>query len=125
MTGETILLFDGHCGLCNACVDFVLNRDKTARFRFAALQSPTGKKMRADLGLGPEVDSMILIENGQAWIRSAAALGIARRLPLPWPLLGVFALLPTFLRDAVYEWLARRRLALFGRRESCRVPKRS
>ncbi|HTB21430.1 MAG TPA: thiol-disulfide oxidoreductase DCC family protein [bacterium] len=117
-----ILLFDGHCGLCNAFVDFVLRRDKKKTFLFAPLQSPQGLRLRGSLGVPDRVDSIILVEGGLAYVRSAAALRVARRLPWPWPAFWVLVALPRGLRDAVYDAIARRRYAWFGRRERCRVP---
>lgn len=117
-----ILLFDGHCGLCNGCVNFVLRRDGKARFRFAALQSPAGLRLRKAAAIPGSVDSIVLCENGRVWVRSSAALRIARDLGPPWSLLWAFMVVPRFIRDAVYDIIAANRLAWFGR-DQCRVPK--
>ncbi len=117
------MLFDGACNLCNASVQFVLRRDPGARFRFAALQSRAAIDLLAAAGWsGALPDSVALIADGRVQWRSAAALGIARRLRWPWPLLAAFVVVPRPVRDFVYDFVARRRLRWFGRRESCMVP---
>jgi predicted DCC family thiol-disulfide oxidoreductase YuxK len=131
MSGETgilnqarpLVLFDGVCNLCDASVQFILKRDRKKVFRFAALQSPLGRKIGGVLGL-PEnsLNTMILVENGRAHLKSGAALRICRRLSAPWPLLFVFILVPRFLRDIVYDFIAGRRYRWFGKKEQCWIP---
>ena len=122
---ERIILFDGVCNLCNGAVNFVIDRDPMARFKFAALQSDYGQAESKKLGLRTDVpESIVLLEDGQAFVRSAAALRIARGLGLPWSLWYALIVLPAPLRDALYDWVARNRYGWFGRREECRVPTR-
>lgn len=131
-TDHPLILFDGECNLCNGWVQFVINRDRRARYRFASLQSDAGRTaMRAVLDPdgrhGPEVletlpDSIVLIRDAKLRVKSGAALAIARGIRWPWPLLSVFWLIPSPLRDFVYDWIARNRLRWFGKREQCWVP---
>lgn len=118
MPGESLVLFDGDCAMCNASVWFVLDRDRAARFRFAPLHSPLGVELRQRHGL-EHTDSIILVEGDRAWMRSAAVLRIVRRLPR-WRLLYAFVIVPRFLRDLVYRVIAAHRRKL--RRETCRLP---
>lgn len=120
---ECVVLFDGVCNLCNAAVDFILKRDRSGVFRFAALQSEAGRELLLRYNL-PTVDpgSIVLIEQGRVFQRSTAALRIARRLRFPWPLLAALLVIPRGLRDPFYRWIARNRYRFFGRRDSCRVP---
>lgn len=117
------MLFDGVCNLCNGFVQFVIPRDPAGYFRFAALNSEAAARVlstaRHD---GPIVDSMVLVEDGAAYVRSAAALRIARRLGFPWVLAYGLMIVPRPLRDAIYDLVARRRYGWFGRRETCMVP---
>jgi predicted DCC family thiol-disulfide oxidoreductase YuxK len=117
------VLFDGVCNLCNGFVQFVIPRDPAGYFRFAALNSEAAARVlstaRHD---GPIVDSMVLVEDGAAYVRSAAALRIARRLGFPWVLAYGLMIVPRPLRDAIYDLVARRRYGWFGRRETCMVP---
>ena len=118
-----IILFDGVCNLCNGFVLFVIRRDPAARFRFAALSSEAAARLLADAGVrAPLPDSIVLIHDGRAYFRSDAPLRIARGLTFPWPLLSVFLVVPRFVRDPVYDFIAARRYRWFGRREVCMVP---
>jgi predicted DCC family thiol-disulfide oxidoreductase YuxK len=120
---KIILLFDGYCKFCNSTVNFILKHDHRDRFRFAALQSDTGKKLLLQHGIHPEkTDSVILIQDRKHYLRSAASLRIAMNLGPRWKLLGVFYIIPPFLRNAVYNLIARNRYKWFGKRESCRMP---
>jgi len=120
-----VVLFDGVCNLCSASVQFIIDRDPGSVFRFASLQSETGRQLLAELGCSaPEGDpeSVLLIEEGQLYSRSDAALRIARRLHGPARLAAVFRLLPHGLRDGAYRFVARNRYRWFGKAESCRLP---
>lgn len=119
----SVILFDGHCNLCNASVHFVIRRDRRGRFKFAALQSEAGQRLVAEAGgVAIAFDSVLLIEDGKIHQRSSAALRIARRLDGGWPLLYVFIIIPPPLRDLLYNWIARNRYRWFGRREACMMP---
>lgn len=117
-----ILLFDGDCGLCDRAVQWVLRRDEGGTMRFAPLQSTLGKEALARLPELAGVDSMILLHRDGAWIRSTAVLETARYVGGIWSLAVLGYLVPRALRDWVYDQVAKRRLALFGRVESCSVP---
>jgi predicted DCC family thiol-disulfide oxidoreductase YuxK len=117
------VLFDGECNLCNGTVQFIIKRDRRSRFRFAALQSEAGKAMLQEHRLPPEaLDTIVLIADGRAYTRSNAALGIARRLDGLWPLCYAAVVIPRFLRNRVYDLIARNRYRWFGKREECMVP---
>lgn len=90
MQQHPIILFDGVCNLCNGAVQFIIKRDKRALFKFASLQSETGKKLLAEYHIPEKYDSLVLIEDNKAWLRSTAALRLSRKLPGGWPLLYLF-----------------------------------
>lgn len=118
-----VVLFDGVCNLCTASVQFVIQRDSRKRFRFASLQSAVAQHLLAGHATqGTRLDSVILIAGGRIYHRSSAALLIARRLDGFWPLLSVLLLIPRPLRDALYDWIGRRRYRFFGRRQLCWTP---
>lgn len=118
-----IILFDGVCNLCSASVQFIIRRDPRGLFRFAALQSDAARSLLAECGVrGPLPDSLMLIEGGRCYARSAAALRIVRRLRLPWPVLYALVAVPRPIRDWAYDFLARHRYRWFGRREACMAP---
>ena len=119
---KPVILFDGICNLCNTSVNFVIDRDPTALFYFAPLQSEYGLGLKKAHGLSPAIDSIVLFENGRIYDRSTAALRIARHLNGPWSLLYGLIVVPMPLRDIAYRWVARNRYRWFGKREECPVP---
>jgi len=119
----TILFFDGHCNLCNNSVDFVITRDKKRVFRFAPLQGETAKDVLGVVNIDLEhPDSFVLSKDNKVYFRSTAALMVARQLGFPWSLTSLFLVVPPFIRDAVYNLIARNRYKWFGRKETCRLP---
>jgi predicted DCC family thiol-disulfide oxidoreductase YuxK len=120
---SSVILFDGVCNLCNGVVQFVIERDPGARFQFAALQTDAAARLIESTGFQGRIpDSIVLIEDGQVWTRSTAALRIARRLSFPWFAINVFKVVPRPLRDWIYNLVAGNRYAWFGQRETCMVP---
>ena len=117
-----IVLFDGDCGLCNASVNFIIDRDPAAIFQFAPLQSDLGRQLLLEHRLDPSpIDTLVLVEDGLAYVRSTAALRICRHLRWPWPLLRALAIIPRPLRDLAYNWVARHRKRWFGDGKNCRI----
>jgi len=119
---KPVILFDGVCNLCNASVNFVIDRDPAGLFYFSALQSDYAQGKLATHQVGQDLNTIILLEDGKVYDRSTAALRIARHLGGLWPLLYVGILIPRFLRNAVYRWIAKNRYRWFGQTEQCRVP---
>jgi predicted DCC family thiol-disulfide oxidoreductase YuxK len=119
-----IILFDGVCNYCSGWIDFVMKRDKKDYFRFATLQSGTAKKLLAERNISTENlhDSVILIENNRVLFKSDAGLRIQKKLKFPFPLFYGLIIIPRFIRDGIYEWIARNRYKWFGKKEVCRVP---
>ncbi len=118
-----ILLFDGVCNLCKSSVQFVIKRDPNARFRFASLQSKTGRELAAKHGLkAAELDSVILIDKDEAYRKSSAALRTAAQLRAPWPMLAAFLIVPPAIRHWVYDYIGHRRYRWFGKMETCWAP---
>ena len=118
-----VVLFDGVCNLCDASVNFLIDRDPGARLRFASLQSDAGSRLLALHGIDrTTTDSVVLVEDGRAWVESDAAARIARHLPWPWRAGAAFRFLPRLLRDGAYRLVARNRYRWFGTREACRLP---
>jgi predicted DCC family thiol-disulfide oxidoreductase YuxK len=121
-----VVLFDGVCNLCNATVDFLVDRDPRGTLRFASLQSAAARAILERAGRVPaatsEPDSIVFVVGSRVYERSGAALRIARYLRAGWPLLAGLLIVPAPLRDLVYRWIAARRYRWFGRSEACRVP---
>ncbi len=118
-----ILIFDGNCVLCSSFVQFILRTDRKRRFRLLAAQTPIGAALYRHLGLNPmDYETNILLEDGRAWLKSEGSLRVFEQLGLPWSLMSVGRLLPRFVRDRLYEIVARNRLRWFGVRRTCYVP---
>ena len=122
-TWNRIILFDGVCNLCNASIQFIIKRDKKNLFKFASLQSDVGKSLLAQHHIdGTKMDSVVYIENGKAFTESTAAIRVAGYLGFPWNLLQVFLIVPSMIRNVVYQWIARNRYKWFGKQDSCMLP---
>jgi predicted DCC family thiol-disulfide oxidoreductase YuxK len=120
---ENILLFDGICNLCNGAVRFVIERDPARKFKFAALQSVTGRQWLEKMGLTEEnTDSFVFIQGDHYYLRSSAALRVLKEIGGGWKIFYVFMIIPKPLRDFVYNLVARSRYRIFGKRETCMVP---
>lgn len=118
-----IILFDGVCNLCNSSVQFIIRRDRKKQFRFASLQGRTAQQLLAMSGLDAEgQDTIVLVEDGKIYTRSTAVLRILRRLGGFWRLAYAYIIVPRFIRDGIYKFIARNRYRWFGRREECMVP---
>lgn len=119
-----VLFFDGVCNLCNNAIQFVIRHDKTGKVRFAPLQSPAGKKAREAVVMrcGKVPDSLILLEQGEYYTESAAALRAARYLDGGWKLLKGLLVIPRFIRNPVYRFIARNRYKWFGKKDECMLP---
>ena len=118
-----VILFDGVCNLCNAWVQFVIERDPDATFRFAPLQSSVAEQLLADAGYeGEKLDSVVLVEDGRYYAKSDAVIRVARRLGGVYRLFALSRVVPTGLRNLVYDFIAARRYGWFGKRDQCMVP---
>lgn len=118
-----VILFDGVCNLCNNSVQFVIKRDKKKQFYFTSLQSNAGQQLLKQYQLSPgKFDSFVLIENGKAYTRSTAALRVVKRLGGLLSFLYAFIIIPPFIRNAIYDYVARNRYKWFGKSESCMLP---
>jgi predicted DCC family thiol-disulfide oxidoreductase YuxK len=118
-----IILFDGICALCTGWAKFVLKHDRKARFRLLTAQSALGHELYVHYGLDPtNYETNILIEDGIAWFRSEGSIRMFKGLGLPWSLVRIVKVLPLGVRDTLYNWVAKRRLKLFGQLEQCYLP---
>jgi len=118
-----ILLFDGVCNLCNRSVQLVLKADKENRFRFASIQSDAGQEILKQFKLDrSDIDSVVLVDGQGAHVKSMAALRVMYHLGGGYRLLFVLRGCPRFIRDRIYDWIARNRYAWFGKRDVCMIP---
>lgn len=118
------IYFDGVCHLCNGFVRFILHRDQKGLFQFVPLQSPLAAQRLHDFKLTESAFSTVVLAEGERiFTESTAALRIARHLGGVWAIAYGFILVPAFLRDAVYRWVARHRYRIFGRNDQCMIPR--
>lgn len=118
-----IILFDGVCNFCNGAVNFVLKQDKKGVFRLAPLQSEAGQKILEQYHLSSkDFESFVLIDNGTVYKKSSAALKVLNRLPWYWKEVQILWIIPRFIRDVVYDFIARNRYKWFGKKNECMVP---
>lgn len=119
---SSIVLFDGVCNFCNGAVNFIIRHDKKRRFSFAALQSETGQRLRAEYAIDDDIDSIILIEDGRAYLHSTAGLRVAKGLGGIWAASYGSIIVPAFIRDFAYRTFAKYRYRLFGKKDVCMIP---
>lgn len=118
-----VILFDGVCNLCNGAIKFVLRHDKKGIFRFASIQSEAGQRLLAAHDLDArELNSFFLLDKGKVYQKSAAALRVANYFAWYWKELQILRIVPYFLRDAIYDFIATNRYKWFGKREECMIP---
>lgn len=121
--GETVLLFDGICKLCNGWATFLIRHDHQQRIRLAAVQSPEGQALLAWAGLPlDQFDTMAVIRDRHFWVRSDACFEIAALLPGRWRAVMLLRIFPRWLRDWAYDHVALNRYRLFGKYDTCLLP---
>ena len=121
---KQLILFDGVCNLCNSSVQFVIKRDKKDRFRYAALQSEIGQQIIEKFHIDTsKTDSIILYSNDKGIsYKSTAALKIASNLGFPTNILSIFLIIPAFIRNVVYDFIAKNRYKWYGKKDHCMIP---
>ena len=121
---KKIILFDGVCNLCNSSINYVIDKDVDDIFRFVALQSNLGQEIQQYLGIPTtNLDSIILyIPNEAYYIKSTAALKIMRDFKGVWKTSSIFFIIPEFIRNTIYDFIAKNRYKWYGKQEICRIP---
>ena len=118
-----VIIFDGFCILCSSIVGFIFKRDKKNTFIYLPFQSKMSspfKKLYEIEQISNE--TIVLIEDEKLYTKSTAVLKIVKKLGFPWNLLGIFKILPRFIRDPIYTLIAKNRFRWFGKRDSCFIP---
>lgn len=114
-----IIIFDGVCVLCSSFVQRMIHLDRDEVFRYTTLQSDTGIQANQ---ISPNYDSIILVKDQKIYYKSDAILEISKDLHFPHSLLSKAAIIPKFIRDSIYDFIARRRFSIFGKRDQCMIP---
>jgi len=118
-----LLLYDGHCALCNGFVGFILRFDKKKKFRFAALHSEVSVYYQQKFKWNSNADTVILISENTVYMYQNAAFKVLQLLGLPWSIFLIFKIIPSFISTAIYKGIARKRYSWFGKYEICPIPK--
>ena len=120
---KKIVLFDGVCNLCSNSVQFILKKDKNNQFLFGSLQGKAGQEYLRKFNLPANTfNSFMLVEDQKLYTRSAAALRMLKHLGGGWSLLYAFIIVPKFIRDGIYNWIAKKRYKWFGKKDACWIP---
>jgi predicted DCC family thiol-disulfide oxidoreductase YuxK len=118
-----VIVFDGECIFCSGWVKFALKHDRTGRYRFLTAQSPLGEALYRHYGLDArDYETNIFIDGGRAYFKSEGSIRMIAGLGFPWSLVSLLRILPRPLADRLYEFIARNRLRIAGRSDSCFVP---
>lgn len=120
---QPLIIFDGVCNLCHGAVNFIIKRDKLGLFLFTTMQSDYAQELIKSHGISdPELDTFLLIKDGKIYERSNAALEITKDLSGLWYWLRIFLIVPTSIRDILYNLIAKNRYRVFGKKDQCMVP---
>jgi predicted DCC family thiol-disulfide oxidoreductase YuxK len=121
---DSVIVFDGVCMLCSRWVDFVLRRDLHRRYKFAAMQTASGRALLIEHGIDPDDPlSFLLLEDKKGYTDTDAIVRILCSFGRGWKFIALLvSIVPRFVRDPLYRWIARNRYRMFGRRAACRVP---
>ena len=118
-----VILFDGVCNLCNNSVKFIIKNDKRNIFKFAPLQGKYGIKIQNNYNINTtQINSSILVDGEKTFTKSSAVLRIAKDLKAPFFMFYVFIIIPVFIRNFIYDLIAKNRYKWFGKMESCMIP---
>ncbi len=121
---KKIILFDGVCNLCDSAVHFVIQHDAKDEFRFVALQSELGQQILKHIGINTvNIDSIILYEPGIVYYyKSSAALEISKSLGGFFLFGTIFRIIPTRIRNYLYDYIAKNRYKWYDKKEQCMIP---
>ena|SRR5665647_61240 len=123
MNQNPIILFDGVCNLCNSAVQFIIRHDPDRKFLFASLQSEPGQQLLKQYHLPlQQFNSFILLQDEKIFSKSTGALKVARQIKGAWRWVYIFIIIPKFIRDALYTWIAQNRYKWFGKKDTCMIP---
>ena len=120
---ELVVIFDGVCNLCNRSVQFIIKYDKKNKFKFASLQSNFGQNILIKNNMSiTNFNSFLLLEGQKIYTRSTGALRVVKQLDSLWPTLYALIIIPPFIRNALYSWIANNRYIWFGKKDTCLLP---
>ncbi|MEL7020621.1 MAG: thiol-disulfide oxidoreductase DCC family protein [Bacteroidota bacterium] len=117
-----ILLYDGVCTFCNTTAQFIIKHDTDGIIHYAALQSEVGQQLLDHFQLSKNLDTVILVDRTKVYQKSDVAVQIGKRLGGAYRIITLLQLIPRFIRDHVYDYIARHRYRWFGKKQNCNIP---
>ncbi|MCR8656737.1 thiol-disulfide oxidoreductase DCC family protein [Paenibacillus endoradicis] len=117
-----IVLYDGQCSFCNGATQWIIARDRTAKVSYAAIEGELGQLLIQQFNIPSNVDSLICIDNNKAYLYSSGAIRVTKYLDGAWKLFYLLTIIPTFIRNPVYRFIAKNRYRWFGKQQSCLLP---
>jgi predicted DCC family thiol-disulfide oxidoreductase YuxK len=123
LASNYIILFDGVCNFCNYWVNFILKHNDKKHLQFASLQSEYAQELLRQHGFDPsQLTSVVFIKDGKLYSQSSAVAKVCKELNWPWKIFYGIIIIPKFIRDFCYNFIAKRRYKWFGKKEVCMVP---
>ena len=123
---KTIILFDGECAMCNNYILFVAKNDSDDNFRFLSIQNKKVNELKKIYSICTNnISSIYIIHNNKIKRKSKAVIKIVSMLKFPYNLLIVFYVIPNFLRDIIYDLVAKNRYGIFGKVDECSIVKKN
>ncbi len=120
---QPVILFDGFCNLCSSMVNFVIRHDRQKHFRYSLLSSSFSKeKLKGERISNVNSDTFVLVEEGQLYFKSHAAIKILSEMDFPYNLFQFFKIFPSNILDRVYDLIAANRYKWFGKKDKCLFP---
>lgn len=117
-----VVFFDGHCGLCNRYVDFIIKHDHLGKILFSPLQGEFAKKSVSE-ALRSDLSSVVVMHRGHIYLQDQAVIRVGLEMGGHWRLLAQMTrIIPSFMRSWAYQWVAKNRYRWFGRSDTCRIP---
>lgn len=117
-----VVLFDGVCNFCNSMVNFAIRNDKKAMLKFAPLQSVAGQRLKEQYNIPASIDTVIVIDNGKVYTYADAGIRVTKYLRWPVKMLYALVIIPSFISQPVYKWIAKNRYKWWGKKETCMIP---
>ena len=117
MTTATVL-YDGDCQFCDKWVFFAKSKLQKNNISFLPLNSSKAIALLEDYKITNQ-DSIVYFKDDVVCFKSRAVLKICRQLKFPYNLLYFLTILPSFLLDFTYDFIAKRRLKLTSKKQCC------
>ena len=115
-----IVFIDSDCIFCNYWGNFIIKNDKSNSIHISSPSSDLFKEFAFKYPNHPSTnDTIILFYKNQYYIKSSAVIKISLLMKSWFTLLFFGYLIPKFIRDKVYDFIALRRKAIM--KDNCYI----